>query len=159
MLFLKKVIIKKHKRCRLIDSCFCQSFLVLGRRLKTVTCLCVCVCVCLCLCLCVCVSVCLCVCLSVCLSVCLILYCQHVLLCIRFSKSGGGSGGCCYYCCYWTNEPVCWSYTSAQRLILFHITTIHSEVNVCMCVFICWASFGSRNYVRSQRKTGSVVCL
>ena len=36
---------------------------------------------------------------------------------------------------------VCWFCTSALGLIQFQIVPIHSEVNMCISVFICWASF------------------
>ena len=35
------------------------------------------------------------------------------------------------------NPSVCWFYTDALGLILFQITTFHSEVNLYMCVCVC----------------------
>ena len=46
-----------------------------------------------------------------------------------------------------------------------HSVSVHNNslwgqhVNVCMCVFICSTSFEIKDYVQSQIKIGSVVCL
>ena len=57
------------------------------------------------------------------------------------------------------NSLVCWFCTSALGLILFPIVPIHSEVNMYISVFICWASFQIRGQYPDLNKYCFCLCV